>query len=327
MPSDVVLVTGAAGFIGQRIVARLAADGYAVRAGVFRRQLPEAIAERVSSIPLNLKDPAAISFAVEGANVIVHAAYGATSTMVRELADLLDAATCAGITRFIFFSSIAVYGAQSGQCSEKQRLSATLSGYAAAKAQCETLVHLWAAGDATRRAMIFRPGIVTGAESPFWTQKLVTRINAGVWGTFGQAGEGLAALVDVDDVADAVALCLPYFQHTFSTVSTLHLTGPYTPTWNQYFDEIARAIGAPKLRPQSELERHLRFIAGRLAAALILLKLPGFSKLALAPSSDERVMFALKAHYPAEQAQALLGWHPKGVRVSAYFKGQHRPQA
>ena len=85
-----------------------------------------------------------------------------------------------------------------------------------AKAECEALYRAWAAENAERRVVALRPGIVYGADSPFWIRKMGERILAGGWGLFGPRGEGKAALIHNDDLARLVAVVLP--QHLPATL-------------------------------------------------------------------------------------------------------------
>src|SRR5690606_23278954 len=126
------------------------------------------------------------------------------AAMTRQCAALLDAMSAAGVERLVYFSSIAVYGdATAPRIDDPINVNGLSGAYARGKAECEQLVRVWAEVDPARRAIILRPGIIYGACSPFWTEKLSQRIRAGVWGDFGPAGEGIAPLVHVDDVAEA----------------------------------------------------------------------------------------------------------------------------
>lgn len=121
-----VAVTGASGYVGRFVVAELLARGVAVRgwarAGTDRTGFPGPVAW----VEGHLRDPAGMAALVEGADGVVHAAYehvpgryrgGEGGDLAGYLAAnlggtlaLMRAARAAGVTRFVFLSSRAVYG-------------------------------------------------------------------------------------------------------------------------------------------------------------------------------------------------------------------------
>ena len=307
MSPGAILVTGAAGFVGKAVCRELLAGGHQVRAGIRRTALAGSLSAhpRLTQIACDLADPAQVREALAGTTAVVHAAYGDSATMQAELALLLELASAAGVTRLVQFSSIAVYGERTGIVRENDPPLGVLPPYAVAKAGCEDQVRAWAT--AGRSAVILRPGIIYGTGSPFWTDKLATRIRAGAWGTFGSAGDGMAALVHVDDVAAAVAHALN--SPSIEPAPALNITGPEEPRWNGYFTAVAQRLGVA-LRPVGLSERRLR-TAGAIGAKIgQRLHIPGLHRAALAPLPGEMRIFARKATYPSDRAQAVIGWQP-----------------
>ncbi|WP_405509034.1 NAD-dependent epimerase/dehydratase family protein [Streptomyces purpurascens] len=110
-----VVVTGAAGLVGSAIARTLRAAGCSV-VGVDRLPSPD------TSVVADLRDPAAWSRALSGAEAVVHtAALHAPHVGVRPdeefreinvgaTRDLLDASSAAGVRRFVYTSSTSVYG-------------------------------------------------------------------------------------------------------------------------------------------------------------------------------------------------------------------------
>jgi len=168
-----VLVTGAAGFIGSHLLARLIADGVAVRAMV-RPGSPRAGRIRKLDVEFfegDLADPRALREATKGIEVVYHLGCAMSNdpedhriATVEASQILLDAARTDGVERFIYVSSLALCDVASlpdgTTVSEDIGYAPELGAYAEAKMKVEGLVR-----DACERglsATVFRPGIVIG---------------------------------------------------------------------------------------------------------------------------------------------------------------------
>ena len=117
-----VLVTGAVGFVGSRLVEALSAHGHRVRAVDLR---PESDLSRLRGVDyrqVDLRDRRASREAVEGVTRVVHLAAVRTKEAghspraslevnVDATYDLFEAAADAGVGRIVFGSSHTVYGA------------------------------------------------------------------------------------------------------------------------------------------------------------------------------------------------------------------------
>jgi nucleoside-diphosphate-sugar epimerase len=127
-----VLLTGATGFIGAQVLERLMARGDAVRVLVQPATLSRAEKvrhlqqrEHVEIVAGRLADTKALAKAVEGVEAVYHLAWRSPPTVgrqglslmgtqgpenVRGTEHLLRASAAAGVRRFVFTSSVAVYG-------------------------------------------------------------------------------------------------------------------------------------------------------------------------------------------------------------------------
>ncbi|WP_374544677.1 NAD-dependent epimerase/dehydratase family protein [Rhodoblastus sp.] len=306
-----ILVTGAGGFIGSALLAPLARD-FDLRAGT-RRARP-ATRAGVEIIACDLDNAAQLAEAAQGVDLVIHAAYGDESAMPRQAEDLLAALDKAGVENLLAFSSIAVYGARQGRIGEDDPPEGALPAYAEAKIRCETLYRAWGAAEARRRVIALRPGIVYGAGSPFWIEKMAARIRSGGWGAFPRAN-GRAALIHIDDLAQQVVaasrLLTGAGRDTLPSFVALNAVGPESPSWNAYFEALAERLGRAPLRRWSEAEIATRQALALPAKAARKLGLPLPESLALAPGPGEVKLFALDADYSGAAAARLLDFSPR----------------
>lgn len=126
--SKIALVTGGAGFIGSHLVDRLVAEGYYVKVvddlstGVLSNIAGHVESGRVEFLQGDIRDPALVKRAVAGVAVVAHlAALTSVPFSVKNpdlvydvnvsgSLNLIFAAVGAGVERFVFASSCAVFG-------------------------------------------------------------------------------------------------------------------------------------------------------------------------------------------------------------------------
>jgi len=245
-----VLVLGASGFIGSRLVTALAGTP------TYR---PVA-ASRRSETPLDATDPTAVLAALQGVDCVVNCISGNDRTMLRTTRVLCDAARLCPPRRMVHLSSMAVYGAATGMVSEDHAPVPPISRYGQAKIECEQIVRNYVAdgGD----AVVLRPTCVFGPDSPQWSTRLARLLKARRIGDLGSAGDGCCNLAFVDDLVAAIIATLnasDMMGRTFNISSSGELT------WNQFFLGFAQALGATPVRRISP--RSLRIETKLLAPA------------------------------------------------------------
>lgn len=258
-----VLVLGAGGFVGGAIMRALAAaPGLRPVAGVRRPRGGPWGEERVC----DAADAAALERALRGLPLAVCSVLGRPETMVAATRNLCDAARRAGVRRVVFISSMAVYGPAEGLVDEAAPLDGGGGAYEAAKVACERAVRAFVAAGGD--AVILRPGIVHGPGGEQWIGRIGRLLRAGRLGDLGAAGDGFCNLIHKDDVGAAVAAAL---LEPKAAGEAFNLADPDPPTWNDFFLDLARAIGVPRLRRISR--RRLRAEAGLLAPPLQVAKI------------------------------------------------------
>ncbi len=175
-----VVVTGGFGYVGGRIVQKLLADNYDVRVASRRSndQIPAWARGRVSW-------GNDLSLLSEGADCIVHLAApnetiaaGNPDRAILETVDLtrlaLEAAAKTGVSRFIYFSTVHVYGHLTGTITEATIAQPT-HPYAIAHHRSEQLVQ--AAGDNRMDALIVRLSNSFGAPADAGAERWSLLVN------------------------------------------------------------------------------------------------------------------------------------------------------
>lgn len=233
-----VLVTGATGFIGRRLVDALCRAGAVVtvltRSRASLSGLPAAIRPCIGA----MTDRMALDKALAGQEILFNLAYDVRATAAANLAafdNLLAAATGAGMRRLIHASSIVVYDAwPTADCVETGPMDRPGGGpYRRAKIEMERRLMA-----APLPAAILQPTIVWGPGSALWTDGFARALLSG--GVVIPVPEGLCNGVFVDDVVQAClrAALLPDLGRERFVIS-----GPEPFPWSALVDGYARILG------------------------------------------------------------------------------------
>lgn len=211
-----ILVTGATGFIGSRLAGRLHAEGAHVIALERTPGKGDALARSgIEIVRGDITDRAQMEAILrQDVHIVMHIAAWLRGQPVsnyqrinieatRQLAELSAAA---GVNRFVFTSSIAVYGLHGDtNVDEATPLKPFGDPYGDSKIRAEEA--LWdVAHSANLPYVIVRPGMVYGPGSPGWTVRLAR------WARKGQLpmidnGRGTAYPVYIDNLVDLLAAC------------------------------------------------------------------------------------------------------------------------
>lgn len=239
-----VLVTGAGGFIGGRVVEVLHTLGTGdVRAGIRRW----ASGARIGRLPVeivqcDIRDDAQVRAALDGVTHVVHCAVGDRTTTVEGTRTLLTAAADLGVERVVHLSTVDVYGTPEGEVDETRPLTMTGKAYGDSKIEAEEVCRQ-AAGDGLH-VTILRPSLVHGPFSAVWTIGYAQRLKKRPWLIHESDAQGTCNLVYVDDLVGAV---LAAFEADSPSGEAFNVNGPDRPTWHQYFQALNDAMGLPPL--------------------------------------------------------------------------------
>lgn len=235
-----VVVLGAGGFIGRRVVDALAATSWAEPVAVGRRIGTAVLHPAARRVALDASDERALESALVGAAGVVSCISGDPAGIVRSGRALLAVTARMPVApRVVYLSSLAAYGAVADIVDEDSPLRDNYTDYGAAKVLVDQL--------AAEHPFVvrLRPGIVYGPGSSWWTDRIARLLVAHRLGDLGEAGSGYCNLVHVDDV---VAAILSALREPEAAGHAFNLGSPQVPTWNEYFLQYACALQAEPVR-------------------------------------------------------------------------------
>ena len=244
LPSGtVVAVTGATGFIGGRLVERLAQNGAEVTClirGTNAGTRLHRAGARISK--LDLADAEAVRAALHGTDIVFHLAYdwGNTAWNLNALEALMAGCLANGCRRLVYVSSFVVYDVpDDGVVGEDMPATPAAEGYAHTKLQLEARV-LKAVREKKLPASIIQPTIVYGPFCRPWTLDPAEQLRFGTV-VLPDRGEGVCNAVYVDDVVSAMILAAVRPE----AIGQRYLvSGPAPMTWSAFYEGMARAVGA-----------------------------------------------------------------------------------
>jgi nucleoside-diphosphate-sugar epimerase len=324
-----VLITGAGGFIGGRIVEvmhQLGTDR--VRAGLRRW----GSGARVGRLPVELvlcdvREDDQLRRALDGVTHVVHCARGEDSTTVDGTRKLLTAAKASGVRRVVHLSTVDVYGMPEGTVDESRPLTTTGRAYGDSKIEAERACQDLAAQGLP--ATILRPTLVHGPFSATWTVAYAQRLLQRPWLIAEADAQGTCNLLYVDDLVSAV---LGALSAETAPGLAFNVNGPERPTWHEYFTQLNDALGLPPLAaatPSSArvraaavqpLRKGAKFLISRFESQIMgIAQRSELARNAMVraerlvrttPAPAEFAVYGRQASYSTERAEELLGYRP-----------------
>jgi nucleoside-diphosphate-sugar epimerase len=252
------LITGVGGFIASHLAERLLREGVRVR-GTARQTFEVSETSKVSFaskvsrgvevVQADLLDAGSLRRAADGCRAVVHAAAWtggpelspelAWRTNVEGTANVLAAARAAGVERFVYISSIAVYGVNRAALVD-ETMPTPLVGqlYPDSKIAAEAAVRAsglpW---------VIVRPASTYGPRGTAWTIGPIAQIKAGRLVLLGR-DHGLVTPGYIDNVVDGLWLTLT---HPAAVGEAFNLCDDRAVTYREFYLAYARMLGRASL--------------------------------------------------------------------------------
>lgn len=212
-----ILVTGATGFLGKRLVEHLVEKGYPVRA--LARKLSNL--EKLKRLDIEIlfgdvADVESLKPAFEGIDYVIHAAAdtsgneedGQLST-IQGTKNIIDLCEQFKIERLIYISSCSVYGVsdyKSGQIvteeSTLERFPLKRGPYSHAKLEAETFIRQ-AFGKSSTSIVCLRPGTIIGPGGEIFTPMMGFALGHKMFAIIG-TGKFVLPLIYIDNLVEAI---------------------------------------------------------------------------------------------------------------------------
>jgi len=207
-----ILITGNTGFVGKFLTKSLVDKGHQVIG------LDVSIPEKKNDgfVLGSVLDIKSIMEAAKGADAIIHLAakhhdFGISreeffEVNVQGTQNLLDCASRLGIKKFIFYSTVAVYGNHKAYTNEDTTPEPE-SDYGESKLAAEKRVNKWVAEDKAREVIIIRPTVVFGPQNYANMYNLINSIYKKRFIFVGK-GENIKSVAYVENLVEATTFLL-----------------------------------------------------------------------------------------------------------------------
>ncbi|HXJ93923.1 MAG TPA: NAD-dependent epimerase/dehydratase family protein [Terriglobia bacterium] len=317
-----ILVTGATGFIGGQVACRLLSENRPVR--VMARRIEKAAdLEKLGAevVMGDLGDEDLLERAAQGCAVVIHCAAQVADRPTRAeyqgpnvggTENILIASAKAEVKRFVYLSSIAVFGLPaSGEITDESPRGPAGESYSDSKYDAEEAV--WSFSRARGLPVtVLRPSCVYGPRSPYWSIIPFKRIRRGKMQLIAE-GRGAFNYVYIENLVDAILLAT----EDDRALGQAFIVNDGVTTWQEFFTYYARLTGRQKL-PSVPLAVAKLFLLGRNMMYRFKKK---------TPTSLRALSFMVgSAAFRETRLEQTLGYRPKvdlkeGMRLTeAWFR-------
>ena len=247
-----ILVTGATGAVGPRVVASLVEAGYGIRTISLDSPPPGLWPASIETQIGDITDYSVVQGAMRGIDAVIHLA--ALLHIVNPHPDLqpeyervnvggtaivVEAARQAGVGRIVFFSTIAVYGGSAGGILTEDSPPRPDSFYAQTKLAAERIVLAAKRADGRPLGTVLRLGAVYGARIKGDYRRLLLALARGRFAPIGP-GTNRRTLVYDGDVARGALLTV---RHPDAAGRIFNVTDGQFHTMNGIIKTLCNALG------------------------------------------------------------------------------------
>jgi len=247
-----VLVTGATGFLGKRLVELLVQKGYPVRA--LSRKLSNI--EKLKGLPVEIyfgdvSDIQSLTTAFQGVDIVVHAAADTSGSeedgrlnTIQGTRNVIDLSGKLKIKRLIYISSCSVYGVTDykewelvTEDSSLERYPEKRGHYTNAKFQAEEIVTA-AMKKGHVPIVCLRPGTIFGPGGEIFTPMMGFSLGAKLFVIIGR-GDFVLPFVYVDNLVSAIIQAIDKKE---SIGKIYNVVDPDNPTKKQYVESLLKRL-------------------------------------------------------------------------------------
>jgi 2-alkyl-3-oxoalkanoate reductase len=246
-------IVGASGFVGNRAVEMLAADGNEVRsivrsAASLERLSPQHLDGQIA----NCFDRSSLETAFAGCELIIHSILGSPGLIRGSILPTYQAAQRAGVRRIVYLSSMVVHTSAPALGTTEATPPITNQPFPTHNAKIAAerqLLQLRQQGEV--EVTIFRPGIVFGPRSR-WVEDLADRLSQGQ-PCLLDGSRGVCNTVYVDNLIHGIRLALSnpaadgeaFFVGDRESVSWYEFYQPFAAAFGVNLDRLPPAIATP----------------------------------------------------------------------------------
>ena len=249
MKKQKILVTGASGFIGARLIEKITLeDSFDVTALVRDISKTDHLNNLGVKIAVaDMSNKSAIEKVLEEHDIVINLAHDfkqSQKSNLRCFSNLSEACIKHGIKHFIQVSSIVVYDDWLNEhTSEESAFNKPGSEYKNTKVAIENALHHYSE-KGLLHSTILQPTIVYGPYSWLWTDYVVEKLLTGTLILPGK-GTGLCNAVYVDDVVDALILTA---KNPGQSGEKYIISGPEPITWRDFFESYNQLLGKDSIQ-------------------------------------------------------------------------------
>jgi nucleoside-diphosphate-sugar epimerase len=307
------LVTGAGGYIGNKLVKRLSQEGYELRALVYKNKSVDQ-RDKIEYIKGDITDRNSIQNIANDIDFVFHCAalvrdYGPKKIFYKHnfegTKNLVEQCEKTGVKRFVFLSHIRYESEKpTGHYSVTKALA---EEYLINKNKTENFP-----------ITIIRPGNVYGPGATTWVLRPLNSIQNNKI-SFIDKGKGVFLHTYIDNLLDALIASI---KKDDSIGEVIDITdGDNSTTWKKYFDDLARIADMPPIK--RNLSKNMAMIIAKIMIVLnkIIRIEPWVTPMAVRVLTNQHKV-------TIEKAQKLLDYSPKidyinGIKlIEKWFKNE-----